>query len=515
MKAAQLAALAWSLTLLVLAGSVRGQDNLDQKLTPEERAELRQLIREEIRAEEQANQQVTQPAEEKKDESSEAKPTATGVFNNGLYWKSADGAFAFHVGGRLEWDNAWFTQNDNLLIGPAAGTRFQDGNDFRRARLRADGTVWNNIDFVCEVNFASIQDVSNVNNSDVQVGSVGLDDFHLTFREVPIVGNVRVGHFVAPFGLERFTSANYFPYMERSSIDDAFWGPNQRQGGIYIFNGYFDDRLTTHAAFTRIGKSDEDTFAFGAEDGRYAGGVRVTGLPVYLDDGRILVHLGADYFHQTLADNTLTVANRLPLRAGAGSTQVPNLLATGTFFTPNGGNIASIEGAMIAGPFSLSAEYAVAWTADVFENFDGVNFTGPRGNVSYSAFYVETGCFLTPGDRRRFDRKSATWDRSVPEVNALGCKDDEGHWCFGRGAVELLARLSYLDLESGSPTLTPTSSTAGARAGRQRDLTLGVNWYLNSQTRFMVNYVWTHLDSVVAGASGDIQGLGVRMHFDF
>jgi hypothetical protein len=31
----------------------------------------------------------------------------------------------------------------------------------------------------------------------------------------------------------------------------------------------------------------------------------------------------------------------------------------------------------------------------------------------------------------------------------------------------------------------------------------------------MVNYVLTHLDSVVPGASGDIQGIGCRLHFDF
>ena len=138
---------------------------------------------------------------------------------------------------------------------------------------------------------------------------------------------------------------------------------------------------------------------------------------------------------------------------------------------------------MIFGPFSLSAEYAVAWGTDVFENFDGVRYSGPRGDPVYQAFYVEAGCFLTPGDGRRFDRKTATWDRTVPEENAVGVDGGDGRWCFGRGAVEVLARLSYLDLVSGSPTLTPASRHGRARAGRQRDVTLGLNWYLNPQTR--------------------------------
>jgi hypothetical protein len=31
----------------------------------------------------------------------------------------------------------------------------------------------------------------------------------------------------------------------------------------------------------------------------------------------------------------------------------------------------------------------------------------------------------------------------------------------------------------------------------------------------MVDLIWTHIDSVVATASGDFQGLGVRVHIDF
>src|SRR5262249_27326676 len=150
-----------------------------------------------------------------------------------------------------------------------------------------------------------------------------------------------------------------------------------------------------------------------------------------------------------------------------------------------GANVADLEWALILGPFSMSAEYAVAWGGPVFDSFDGVRFSGPRGDAAYQALYVEAGCFLTPGDSRHYAPRTGTWDRTVPQENAFGVAAEDGHWCFGRGAVEVVARLSYLDLVGGDPPLTPTSSTAGARAGRQRDLTLGLNWYLNSQARFM------------------------------
>jgi phosphate-selective porin OprO/OprP len=251
-------------------------------------------------------------------------------------------------------------------------------------------------------------------------------------------------------------------------------------------------------------------FGFGANEGKYAFGGRVTALPFYSDDGRTLLHVGAGYFHQTLVDNRFSLASRSLLRAGAGGTQTPNMIFTGAFFSPNGAGVANLETALVHGPFSLSAEYAVTQVSDVFEQGFPV-FAGPRGDATYQGGYIEAGWFVTAGDQRRYDKQTGTWARTLPVENAHLVKYSAGGCC--RGAVQLVSRYTYLDLVSGDPILTPTSG--GARAGRQHDMTLGVNWYLNSQTWIMVNYVATHIDSVVAGADGDIHGVGCRLHLDF
>ena len=432
-------------------------------------------------------------------------------WDNGFVAETGDQSFRIHVGGRLEFDNSWFTQDDNILIGTSPDQRMLDGTLMRRARLRADGRLWEFIDFVCEVNFANIQDVSNVDNSVVQVGSVGLTDFYVTFREVPWLGNVRVGHLQAPIGLERYSSSNAWYYMERSSLYDAFYNPNDYQNGGVVFDSYLDDRVTLAGSAAWIGKGDVQSFGFGAHDGKYGMGGRVTCLPIYDGEGRTLLHVGAGYFHQALVDDRASVASRPLLRAGAGGSQTPNLIFTGTFFTPHGGDLFNVEGALVLGPFSLSSEYALTHVNDIFDQ-DTPVFAGPRGDVTYQAAYVEAGLFVTPGDQRRYDKKTGTWSRTIPQENTFLFKRDGG-WTFGHGAVQLVARYTFLDLVDGTPVLTPTSG--GARAGRQHDVTLGVNWYLNSQTWIMLDYVATHIDSVVPGADGNIHGIGCRLHIDF
>jgi hypothetical protein len=66
---------------------------------------------------------------------------------NGFVAESADKSFRFHIGGRMEFDNCWFSQDGNLLIGPSEDTEMRDGTLFRRARLRSDGRLWEFIDY--------------------------------------------------------------------------------------------------------------------------------------------------------------------------------------------------------------------------------------------------------------------------------------------------------------------------------------------------------------------------------
>jgi phosphate-selective porin OprO/OprP len=78
------------------------------------------------------------------------------------------------------------------------------------------------------------------------------------------------------------------------------------------------------------------------------------------------------------------------------------------------------------------------------------------------------------------------------------------------GALELALRYSYLDLNS-FPTLF---------GGREENITLAFNWYLNNYVRFMTNYVFANNDEY-ADDDGDLIGnddiniFQIRMQISF
>lgn len=424
------------------------------------------------------------------------------------YWEygpvleSSDKAYRFHFGGRFDFDNSWYEQTATLPF------LLQDGVTMRRARLVADGAIGDRVDFVTEVNFANIQDVTN-SSTTTAIGSVGLTDFYVTFKQVPILENLRIGHFKQAIGLEHETSANDLYYMERSPGHDAFFQPYQRVTGLKVFDSYWDERATASLTVAQDGKQTITPFAFGTGTDNCVAAGRLTALPIYADEGQRLLHVGIGCSYGG-TDHNFELASRPLVRAGAGSQQVPNIIQTGSFFTSDPVQILNAELAAVVGRFALSAEYQFVRATDLFAHYSDGQFSDPRGNGTYQGMYVEMGFFLTP-DYRRYDKREGTWDRQIVQSAPIETATGGPMLLTNCTPVQLVCRYSYLDLASGDPVLT---STSGAEAGVENDITAGLDWYINSQVHFVVNYVYTHLD-YVDNTSGNINALGCRVHVDF
>lgn len=134
-----------------------------------------------------------------------------------------------------------------------------------------------------------------------------------------------------------------------------------------------------------------------------------------------------------------------------------------------------LEALWIDGPWSVQAEYLRA-TAQR-EN-------GAR-DFSADGYYL-TGSWVVTGETRPYS------NNNVGNVKPA----------HGYGALELLARCGELDLND-----------AGIAGGRQRDLSVGVNWYLTTHFKFQAN--WIQVKATRGPLSADPDVLQVRGQVQF
>ncbi|MHC4693311.1 MAG: OprO/OprP family phosphate-selective porin, partial [Planctomycetota bacterium] len=322
----------------------------------------------------------------------------------------------------------------------------------RRVRLYTSGLMYGNVEYKLQFDFAGI-----TGDADLKDAYIGLPDFPLA--------HLKMGHFKEPFGLEELTSSKYITFLERafSSVDPA------RNAGVMLSDSIYDDRMTWAAGLFRI----TEDHGIVRDDGGYSVTGRVTGLPLYEDNGASLLHLGAAYSIRSPETDSVR------LRAKPDAHLADYFLNTG-FIPTDDVDILGLESAWVSGPLSLQGEY-VYMDFDRSDGSSGVEFDGFYGQVSY---------FLT-GEHRRYKKSAGAFTRTKPKKNF----GDDG----GFGAWEVAARYSVIDLDDADVT-----------GGKMDNITIGLNWYLNPNTRFMWNYVHSDVDD-----SGEADILLTRLQVDF
>ena len=93
-----------------------------------------------------------------------------------------------------------------------------------------------------------------------------------------------------------------------------------------------------------------------------------------------------------------------------------------------------------------------------------------------------TAGYVLTGETRPYDRTRGTYQDVVPQTDF--------RFGQGGGAWELTAGWGFIDLND--------QNIAG---GRMNTVALGLNWHLNSNTKFMFNVIHAFLDQPVHGDS--------------
>ncbi len=385
------------------------------------------------------------------------------------------------VNGVFQADAGWIHQDavSETLYGPIL-----DGSDFRRARLSAKGGVTETTNYFFQMDFGFF-------------GRPTFTDVWLEQTQVPIFGNVRIGQWKQPFGLETVSSFRYTTFMERSLLFQPF--TPFRHLGIGFYDSADDLSATWAASVFRTGQDQ-----FGgtlSSSGGYGTSERLTWNPAWDNAGKNYVHLGFGHFFNAPPGQSVNFRTIPEFFVGAngpgavgtsgqavpgGSNGTPFFVATGNLDVPYY-NVLGSELLWVDGPVSLQSEAMVSL----------VSHAGSTAVLPGA--YAQAGYFLT-GEHRPYDRKTGTIDRVIPKSN-LG---HDGKTCrSGCGAWEVAGRWSYLDLND-----------AAIRGGTIMDYTAGVNWYWNPWTKMVFNYVHAISDS---GTSPEARTdmFGVRAPIDF
>ena len=365
--------------------------------------------------------------------------------------QAEEGAFDISVGGRVH------VEASSSSPDPALEERFEfeDGVDWRRARLVLNGEFLDRFTFKIEHDIAS----GDIVPTDVFIEATP-NDGAATFR---------AGHFKEPFSLSIQQSSNSHSFIARPAAVTAL-APG-RNLGFMVHDRLAGDRVAWAVGAFR----DSDGYDIrSGSDWSLTG--RLTGLALNGDEGSDpLLHLGVALSHRQ------PTADAVRLRGRTGVRLAPRTVDTG-WLPADGMRLLGAEFALARSSFWVQGEVLSA-------QVDLLPVGSPDGrSASFDAQYVEAGWFLT-GERKPYSRSSRSFTRLRPKAPVPE----------GRGAWELAARWDHIDLSRGS-----------VLGGSQQSLSVALNWYLRSNLRFLGNYVSTD----PAGA-GSVEHVGLFLHFDF
>jgi phosphate-selective porin OprO/OprP len=295
---------------------------------------------------------------------------------------------------------------------------------------------------------------------------------YLWWQGLPWIESFKVGNFDPPFSLEALTSSRDVTFMEEATPVAAF-SPGYRLG-FAIGGPVLEDRATWNLGlFTAV--QSQDVGDTTRDAGRVAG--RVTWLVAHDDAARRWVHLG---FSATAVESQ----DSLQYRSRPESHLAPYLLDTGTLRV-RGAELIGLEAAWVEGPFSLQSEFIHSFVEQ------------PGASVlNFGGAYVYASWLLT-GECRPYDASRGIFGRLDP-------RQDFSLRGPGWGALEVGARLSYLDL-------TASSVHGGVGHGVTGDIT----WYLNRHWKTKFEYGFQAIRRGAPGSNGNLQFFQFRFQVDY
>ncbi len=360
----------------------------------------------------------------------------------GFSLKSRDSAFILRLRGQVQADGRFFI-DDNTSSG---------SNTYllRRVRPTFEGTLFKYFDFRLMPDFGG--------------GSVSLQDAYIDFKYWP-KASLRVGKFKSPLGLERRqTDANKL-FVEDSLASNLV--PN-RDVGIDLHGELFDGVLNYDAGYFNGVADGTSADTDNHDDKEFVG--RIFMEPFKNSSEDWLSGLGVGIAGSAGASHGSSTALNLPTFRSGGQQTIFSYSSTtlsdgGRFrIAPQAyyynGPLGFMGEGVVSSQRFKSGPFATRLTHWAWQIAGSYVLTGE--NVSYNG--------IVP--RNNFDIDKKTW-----------------------GAFELASRLSWLNLDHDA---FPRYASSASAVERAIAWTVGLNWYLNKNLKFMTDFESTFFDGGAA-----------------
>jgi phosphate-selective porin OprO/OprP len=404
-------------------------------------------------------------------------PRATLSAKNRPGFVSADGQNSIELTSRLHLDVADYLHVQSQARGNPAGS-LTSGINARRARIGILGKFLGDWNYELTADFGGTSDTTNPGNTGASSSEINHAYLAYTgFRPVVIEG----GYMDVPWTLDEATSSNDIMFLERASAGVV--ATNLAAGDARSALGVRSNGTNWWAGGYLTGPS-AGALHTGSNGQQLAGVARATFNPIQTD--ALSLHLGVDgmYVAQprsgTPPTDSLTLSDRPGLRVDPTS-----FVNTGAIATKHA-EVIGVEAAAAAGPFYAQGEY-YHYIVDRFSPTPIANRA-----LNFDGFYVEASYTLT-GEGHKYNPETGAYGTINP-AHPVSFKDG------GIGAWEIAARFDQIDLNSNVTPGVSSTVTGGVFGGIQRTYTAGLNWYVNSNIRFMFNYI--HADINKLNAAG-------------
>jgi phosphate-selective porin OprO/OprP len=371
----------------------------------------------------------------------DAIPLQTEAQDGFIKWFSADGNYKMWMDNRVQLDGYIFS-NDAL-------NELGNGMTIRRMRFAMKAEFWKNWYGEIDLDFES--------------SGTEIKDAYLKYTSDSKKWDFKAGHFKEGYGMETTTTSRYLLFMERSLA--STFDPSRHLGFQTNFHG--DNFLFVGGVhFNTVGDAEEVTITKDRnKDDGVDEGYSLTGRAVWtpINNEDKLLHLGVAGTYRTPKTYWEDGAYRLSTRSHSAVNR-KKFLDTDDIF-----NVDNVTG--------YTFELAGKLKGLMFQGEYKVHNVNMKEGVdaSFNGYYMQAA-YLLNGGNHNYNKNEGEFTRITPGSS--------------KGDLELALRYDFIDLNDFD---------ASIYGGSAEGYTIGLNYYVNPNIKFMVNYIYHNHDRFADG----------------